>query len=439
MRSLIFTSVFVVALVVGLAVSFYQIDDEEGVEVWDCTFDEEDVCVETVIQEHRYCQEEGDIPRQEYCRDTDTDIEEVTVFTDPSNYIKAPMTEEEYDIDSLDIGENAAWDADFLDDGSFFYTEMNGTLVRQEGDETVESASLNQTEKFGNTGLLGVAADPDFEDNRYVYLYYYTGEWRDVEPDPTEDIDPIYNRVSRFTFDDGELEDEKVLIDGIPGSSGHSGGRIDIGPDNRLYVTTGDSEYLKTDHDELHQDIQDRDFLGGKVLRTELDGSVPEENPFDQSYVYAEGFRNPQGISFEPETGQPFISEHGPWRYDRAIDVEKGQNYGWPAERCGYEYQEHVELEDETAETFYCFNEWTVAPSGTTFVDDPEHEWYGNFFITGLRGSVLYSIDVETGEGEVFYIRKDEELDNRLRNVEFHEGSLYLFGDGFGAGKLTPS
>ncbi len=409
-------------------------DDEDSYTVWDCTFEEEDTCFKTEITEYQDC-EEGDTN----CEYTEEGIEEVSMFTDPVNYVKAPMTEKEYDLESLDVGENAAWDADFLKDGTFLYTEMDGTLVHHDGEEQLDTAEVD-TEQFGNTGLLGVAADPEFEENSYVYLYYFNGEWQELEPDPSENVDPIYNRVSRFSFEDGELTDEKVLIDNIEGSSGHSGGRIDIGPEGYLYITTGDSEFLKAGYEELYGKAQDPEFLGGKVLRTTLEGEVPETNPDEESYVYAKGFRNPQGIDFHPETGDPYISMHGPWRYDEVNRVEAGANYGWPGERCGEPYEETVEVEN-TTEPVYCFNEWTIAPSGTTFVDDEEHPWYGHYFVTGLRGSMLYAIDLkdETAEqGEVFYIRETEEIDNRLRNVEYHNGSLYLFGDGYGVGKLTP-
>lgn len=414
---------------------------EQGHTVWDCTFEDDDICVETDITEHHRCDGE-DRYRQDHCRHTDDGVENVTMVTDSANFVTASLTTESYDIESLDIGQNRAWDAEFLDDGRFIYTEMDGTLTLHSGGHVIEEAQIDDTEKFGNTGLLGVAADPAFDENRHVYLYYYVhGTFpRHMEIDITDTVDPLYNRVSRFEFRDGELQNETVLIDDIEGSSGHSGGRIAIGPDDYLYVTTGDAEYVKTDHGELHERVQDRDFLGGKVLRTTLNGSVPKDNPFDDSYVYAEGFRNPQGIDFHPETGEPFVSMHGPWRHDEVNVVDPGANYGWPAEKCGYDYQD-VTVAD-TNDPLYCFEEWTIAPSGTTFVDDPDHPWYGSYFVTGLRGSMLYRIvfgdDHAVEHSEVFYIRKADEIDNRLRNVEFHDGSLYLFGDGYGVGTLTP-
>ncbi len=425
------------------AVVLYGAGDDDGADhiAWDCTFQDHDVCVQTEITEFHRCDGE-DRPRQEHCRTTSDGIESVTLFTDPANFVTAPLTQEAYDVESLDIGQTHAWDATFLEDGRFLYTEMDGTLILHSGEDVIETATLENTRKFGNTGLLGVAADPDFDENRYVYLYYYVdGSFpRSMDIDITDQVDPLYNRVSRFEFRDGELTDELVLIDDIEGSSGHSGGRLAIGPDGYLYVTTGDAEYVKTDHAALHERVQDRDFLGGKVLRTALNGDIPEDNPFEDSHVYAYGLRNPQGIDFHPATGEPFVSMHGPWRHDEVNRIQAGANYGWPGEKCGYDYKE-VAVTD-TTDPVYCFNEWTIAPSGTAFVDDPDHPWYGSYFVTGLRGSMLYRIelddDLDVAHSEVFYIRKTEEIDNRLRNVEFNDGSLYLFGDGYGVGRLTP-
>jgi len=274
-------------------------------------------------------------------------------------------------------------------------------------------------------------------------LFYYADD-REIDEDVNEEVsDPIYNRVSRFEFGDGELSDEKVLIDDIEANSAHSGGRLNIGPDGHLYATTGDGEYVKTDNQNLHERVQDTDFLGGKVLRIDLDGEPAEENPFEDSPVYAYGLRNPQGIDFHPETSEAFVSMHGPWRHDEVNVIEAGTNYGWPGEKCSQDYQD-VDIEN-TADPLHCFDEWTLAPSGTTFVDDPDHEWYNSYFVTGLRGSIVYRIMTddsgETTGSEVFYI-KDEldysEVNNRLRNIEFHNESLYLFGDGHGAAKITP-
>jgi len=109
----------------------------------------------------------------------------------------------------------------------------------------------------------------------------------------------------------------------------------------------------------------------------------------------------------------------------------------------GMAVQIDVTITGETIDPVYCFNEWTIAPSGITFVDEPGHPWYGDLFVTGLRGSMIYRIEFgdnwEVQNTEMFYIRTTDEIDNRLRNIEFENGSLYLFGDGYGVGRLTPA
>ncbi len=432
-----------VVVILGGLVIIYSEDAIEKHEVWDCSFEEDETCIRTNITEYENCESEGQYD-EDHCERTSEGIEDVTLFTDDGNYITSELTAEDYDVDVFDIGHNLAWDSEILEDGSVIYSEMEGNVVMHDGEQETKRANLDGVERLGNSGLLGIAADPDFEENHYIYLLYYSDD-REVSEDAEEEVnDPIYNRVSRFEFRDQELTDEKVLIDNIEANRGHSGGRLAISPDNYLHITTGDSEYAKTSNEDLHERVQDPDFLGGKVLKIDLDGNPAEDNAFEDSYVYSYGLRNPQGIDFHPETGQAFVSMHGPWRHDEVNVIESGANYGWPGEKCGYEYQD-IEVEN-TTDPLQCFEEWTLAPSGTTFVDDPDHEWYNSYFVTGLRGSIVYRI-LTDGQGdridsEVFYIKDEleyEAVNHRLRNIEFHNESLYLFGDGHGAAKITPN
>ena len=417
-------------------------DEEEPHMAWDCTFSDSELCELVELNERFRCDGPNGEMDQDHCRTTEDGYEEVTMFTDQANHITAPMTEEEYSIDILEIGEVDPWDAEFRD-GNLYYTEMEGYMVIHDLEDEVDRIEVPGTEKFGNTGLLGLALDPEFEDNGYVYFYHFDEFRVEYMEEKEMSHDPVYNSISRFTLEDGEFHDQKILIDEIEGSSGHSGGRIKI-KDDMLYATTGDGELVKSLPDEIEM-IQDIDYLGGKVLRMNLDGSIPEDNPFEDSPVYAYGLRNPQGLDFHPETGDPFISVHGPWQHEEIVAVKNGANYGWPAYKCDKPYQD-LEIEGEIAEGVYCFDAWTIAPSGTTFVDDEDHPWYGSYFVTGLRGSMLYRIefDPETYDvelAEIFYIKNDEaviDVNNRLRNVEFYDGSLYLFGDGHGAAILSP-
>ncbi len=134
------------------------------------------------------------------------------------------------------------------------------------------------------------------------------------------------NRVERYRFENGALTDEKLIIGGIPGATYHDGGRIAFGPDGYLYITTGDATRGAI--------AQDKNSLGGKILRLKDDGSIPSDNPFGTA-VYTYGHRNPQGLAWDA-SGQLWETEHGPTGeagrccHDEANLLKAGGNYGWP-------------------------------------------------------------------------------------------------------------
>jgi quinoprotein glucose dehydrogenase len=177
------------------------------------------------------------------------------------------------------------------------------------------------------------------------------------------------------------MEFDRVIIDKVPASSVHNGGRIAFGPDRMLYITTGD-----TWHSEIAQNV---DILGGKILRLTADGDIPADNPFPGSPVYSLGHRNPQGLAWHPETGTLFSSEHGPtgefglYSRDELNIIEKGGNYGWPlvVGAAGIEpYKDPIIM-------------WlqTTPPSGMAF-------WNGYLFLATLRSETLIRIEVaQTG------------------------------------------
>lgn len=402
-------------------------------EIWDCT---EGLCERATITNTITCEAEDGEKNHTVCRDTEEGLEDVTLKTDEFNHVNSPLTEEQFTVENQETPVSSGWNLEFLEDNRFLVSQTDGNLSLYEDQELVETAELEKTSQYGNAGLLGVVADPEFDENRYIYVYYYNEA---AEP---EEEDIIYNRASRFTFENGEFKEEKVLINRIEGNMGHSGGRVGWSPDGNIYVTTGDAEYSKTDDPEKHQRIQDLGFLGGKVLRVTPEGEVPEDNPFEDSYVYSLGHRNVQGIDFHPKTGEPFTSEHGPWKHDEINRIGPGNNYGWPGERCEQDYYD-VDIEDETVDPVECFDEWTLAPSGTTFVDDPDHPWYGDLFVSGLRGNQIHRVvldeDMNVQRSEVFFFNKySEDLSGRIRDVAFNNGSLHILGDVYGHVKITP-
>lgn len=299
------------------------------------------------------------------------------------------------------------WSLAWLPDGTILVTERFGTLMMiRNGTDNPLPLLLRPSTSLGG-GMLGVAVDPDFEENNYIYLYHTYNEG-----------DALLNKLVRYTLVDGRVANEFVVMDGLPGHVFENGGRIQFGPDGNIYITTGAATdpFL----------AQDPGSLAGKVLRIGPDGTVPADNPIEGSPVWSLGHRHSQGLDWDA-AGNLLISEHGPsgWRgeaHDEINLIEPGANYGWP-----------IVLGDETAEgmrtpLIHTGND-TWAPSGVEFYDgDKIPEWTGKFFVTALRGAHLHMIDLDLESNVVVsHTRLFLESFGRLRDVQTGpDGYLYL-------------
>jgi glucose/arabinose dehydrogenase len=201
----------------------------------------------------------------------------------------------------------------FAPDGTGFLTEkdLGQILILRDGrllDEPFATLPVRVT--ANETGLLGIAVHPDFPDEPWVYAYY-------------SDVASGRNLLVRIRAEGDRGTDVETVLELLPFVSGyHNGGDIAFGPDGKLYVATG----------EAHQPdrAQDPDDLGGKILRLNPDGSVPDDNPFPGSPVFALGIRNSFGLCFDRETGELWETENGPDRFDEVNLIHAGANYGWP-------------------------------------------------------------------------------------------------------------
>lgn len=388
-----------------------------------------------------------------HCENFAERFAEATIIADRYNFVSVPFTRESFDVELVNNRLRIPWDLDFLPDGSMLVTEKHGIVVYIGKSGSSHYALELKVHSRSKSGLMGLAVDPDFEGNNYVYLgYSYAIDKSDPDFDSPKNNQHrrILNRISRFTFDGGLLSGEKVLLDRIPGSNAHTGMRLEFGPDGKLYATTGDAY--------LPPRSQDWDFLGGKILRLNADGSVPADNPIPGNPAYSRGHRNPQGLAWQPQTGALFASEHGPNRLDELNLIVPGANYGWGSFGCdSKDLQDIKELQEvaieplsEVTPPVVCLRYWTAGPSGMEFVSDPESPWYGNLFMASLRGRHLhrYVISGDTVEkSEVFYVPKRddffkyriwEKVSSRIRDVEYHDGSLYILDDYNMLIKLTP-
>ena len=206
-------------------------------------------------------------------------------------------------------------------DTIFFTEKATGNIRVLHGRRLVEPpcASLG-VNADGERGTLGIALDSAFEETGFLYVYYTNAE-------------PLQNRITRFTVRGDRCTAPEHVVTDIPAveSTRHNGGQIEIIGD-KMFVSVGDG------YDDPST-AQDKRGTLGKILRYNLDGSIPKNNPFGSSApAWSIGHRNPFGLAHNPQTGQIYASENGPNCDDELNLIEKGANYGWgPGYECGDE------------------------------------------------------------------------------------------------------
>ena len=317
----------------------------------------------------------------------------------------------EFHLETFLRGLNTPWAIDFAPDGRIFLSERPGRIrVVERGQLRAEPWLALEVAASGEAGLMGLAIDPQFSQNRFVYVAY-SHQTRGFG---------VRNRLARLREDPKSASGviDKILIDDIPGANNHDGGRVKFAPDGKLYWTMGDAQTTRY--------AQNLKSLNGKILRLNSDGSIPTDNPIANSYIYSYGHRNPQGLAWQPGSRRLYATEHGPSGFqgccrDELNFIEAGKNYGWPEIRG-----------DETKEgmmppVIHSGNSETWAPSGATFVSSGP--WAGSLLFTGLRGQTLYRVIFDPNDP-----RKVEKLERhferqfgRLRDiVEGPDKALYL-------------
>ena len=329
------------------------------------------------------------------------------------------------------------WAMTFLPDGTLLVTEKRGVLwhVANDGSKT-EVQGLWKVAYGGQGGLGDVVLHPDFERNSWVYLSY---------AERADDNATIGAVVVRAKLD---LKNSPLKLASVEKlwvqepkvtGKGHYSHRIAFGPDGKMFITSGDRQKLTP--------AQNFDGHLGKVLRLNDDGTVPNDNPWQNRGEIAKqfwtvGHRNMLGIDFDAD-GRLWVHEMGPRHGDELNLIIAGKNYGWPIVSNGDHYSgmpipDHdTRPEFEAPRTFWVPS---IAPSGLVIYDsDMFADWKGSAIIGGLVSRALIHVDLK---GDTAEEAERFKWGERIREVEQGpEGALYVLEDG-SAGrllKLTPS
>lgn len=315
------------------------------------------------------------------------------------------------------------WDMAFMADGTMFYTEKcKGLSVLMPSGDVTALLGMGGSEGYaskaddlfceGQAGMMGVAIDPDFAENRRIYVY------------STSNLSsPQTNRLMRLEVNEdfSGVSGRADIVDDVPykvaasdhpfgGPGAHNGGRVRFNPgDGYLYLTTGDNHNSEVP--------QSPTMMGSKVLRIDTDGvaaagNTPPEGFDTRTYTY--GHRNVQGIAFHPETNTPIVAEHGPWHSDEITVLQNGGNAGWdprpnmagrqdcPDNYCGYSpnqmegmnrYERAAYMPMTDVDTYpdvmrpiWDNNGWSQGTSSATFLTGEQWgDWDGNM-VVGIMG-----------------------------------------------------
>ncbi|MDP9305261.1 MAG: PQQ-dependent sugar dehydrogenase [Thermoproteota archaeon] len=302
-------------------------------------------------------------------------------------------------VEIIAQGLQAPRSIDISKDGRIFVSEKRGSIrVVDNGTLLTEPVGDIKAENIGDAGLLGLTLHPNFTQNHLFYVYYTYSNGTG-----------LFNKVLMLKESNNRIIDSKTILDGIPGDDYRNGGRIKFGPDGKLYVSTGDASIP-----ELSPDL---DSLAGKILRINEDGTIPQDNPFSNSPVYAYGFRNVQGLAWAPNSGALYSSDQGGAGNDEINLISPGKNYGWPHEECNSSDDE----DNRYTPPLLCFNP-SLEPSGIAFAFSNKLGYQNHLIVATLKGSHLRDIDFDSGSQNTILVGYGRIIDL----VESEDGSIFV-------------
>lgn len=329
-----------------------------------------------------------------------------------------------YQLETVAEGLDNPWSITFLPGGDYLVALKVGEVRRISRSGEVGEAIANAPATYyaAQGGYFDVVLDPNYNTNQIVYLSYAGGT---PEANGTT--------VMKARLDGNSFEDAETIFSATPkkDTPQHYGGKIAFLPDNTMLLTTGDGF-------EYREAAQDKQNQMGKVLRLNLDGSVPSDNPFasDDSgnpFVYSYGHRNPQGLVVTTD-GTIYMHEHGPKGGDEVNLIAAGANYGWPAVTYGENYSGAYVSPLKQAPGIQEPEHWwtpSIAPSGLVYYSgDMFPEWKGNLLVGALVDQEIRMLTLEDGKvsSESTLLA---EIGERVRDIrQGPNGELYVITDG---------
>ncbi len=317
------------------------------------------------------------------------------------------------------------WALAFLPDGRILVTERPGRLriVGTDGTLSPPVAGVPVVAARGQGGLLDVALDPNFADNRLVYLSFAEAGENGTAG----------TAVARGRLGEGRLDNVQVIYRQKPklAGAGHFGSRLVFSRDGKLFITQGDRQGYRDSAQSLSAGM-------GKVMRINPDGTVPQDNPFVNRpgalpEIWSYGHRNQQAATLDPATGQLWTGEHGARGGDELNHPEAGKNYGWPVITYGIDYSgarigEGVEKAGMEQPVYY----WdpVIAASGMTFYTGDKYPgWKGSILVGSMTPGALVRLEMANGK----VVREERhlgELKQRIRDVQQGpDGYAYVVTD----------
>ncbi len=316
------------------------------------------------------------------------------------------------------------WSLAFLPDGRMLVSEKPGRLryVSPDGRLSAPIEGLPKIAHVGQGGLLDVAVDPDFANNRTIYFSF-------AEPAPGRRSRRQGTAVARARLEGTHLRDVRIIFRQWPKSRGglHFGSRLVIDREGYLFITIGERGQRRL--------AQDLSVNRGQVIRIHTDGRIPKDNPFmgkkgARPEIWSYGHRNPQGAALHPETGRLWVIEHGARGGDEVNVPRAGRNYGWPVIAYGRHYSgAKIGVGTHKAGMEQPIYYWdpSIAPCGSTFyVGDKFPKWRGNLLVAALKFRMIARLVLD-GEKVVKEERLLKGLGARIRDVEVGpDGYVYV-------------